>query len=259
MTLDASTLDAVDRAFLWHADQARRRLPEPLKPPPSRVEPSRQVEPPRQEEPSSQEAAIALAPAAVASVVDRAAVPTPVPEPSPEPIPEPILAAEAVAGTLADRLLQAVPDAWAHLAQQVENAYRDGAEVIAITGARRGEGRTTVVECLARTLVARGSRVECHDRGPQTPAIPTRDGRPGSCIVLVDAGVWFPGGPLRRAWLERQSLGCDAAILVRRDDQPECDARGAALEAIGLKVLGEVLTMVPADSLEEKKSSADWF
>ena len=255
MTLDASTLDAVDRAFLWHADQARRRLPEPLKPPSSRGEPSRQEVPSRRDEPSRQEAALEFAPAAAAPVVNRAAVR----EPVPEPIPEPVLAAEAGTGTLADRLLQAVPDAWAHLAQQVENACRDGAEVIAITGARRGEGRTTVVECLARTLVARGSRVECHDRGPRTPATSTRDGRPGSCIVLVDAGVWFPGGPLRRAWLERQSLGCDAAILVRRDDQPECDARGAALEAIGLKVLGEVLTMVPVDSPEEKTSSADWF
>jgi hypothetical protein len=145
-------------------------------------------------------------------------------------------------GTLVDRLLRVVPQAWAHLAQRVEDAHRGGAEVIAITGARRGEGRSTLVECLARVLAAGGRRVECHDRVPLelTPA-----GRDGGSIVLVDAGVWFPGGPLRRAWLERQSLGCHAAILVRRADQPACEARGAALEAVGLKVLGEVLTMVP--------------
>jgi len=143
-------------------------------------------------------------------------------------------------GSLVDRLLRVVPHAWAHLATRVEDAQREGAEVIAITGARRGEGRTTLVECLTQTLVARGRRVECLDRAPLELA---STGRDGGRIVLVDAGIWFPAGPLRRAWLERQSLGCHAVILVRRADQPACEARAAALEAVGLKVLGEVLTM----------------
>ena len=34
-------------------------------------------------------------------------------------------------------------------------------------------------------------------------------------------------------------------MLVRRADQPECVARGTAVESVGLKFLGEVLTMVP--------------
>ena len=55
-----------------------------------------------------------------------------------------------------------------------------------------------------------------------------------------------PSGPLRRAWLERQSLGCHAVLLVRRADEPECPAREPALEAIGVRVLGEVVTRVPA-------------
>jgi len=149
---------------------------------------------------------------------------------------------DSEAGTLVERLLRAVPQAWAYLARRVEEAHCDGAEVIAITGARRGEGRTTVVACLAQTLAARGRQVECHYRVPgELPA----SGGNGGTIVLVDAGVWFPGGPLRRAWLARQSLGCQAAILVRRADQPECAARGVAIESVGLKVLGEVLTMVP--------------
>lgn len=229
MTLDASTLDAVDLAFLWHADQARRRLPQSLETRPTRERPA------SREETSSGEAALAWGPAAAVSVADRTAV---LPAASP-----PILAADE--GTLVGRLLQAIPDVWDHLGERVEDAHRGGVEVIAITGARRGEGRTTVVACLARTLEARGRRVECHDRVPLTLAMPSRHGHHGGSIVLVDAGVWFPGGPLRRAWLERQSLGCHAAILVRRADQPACDARGAALEAIGLKVLGEVLTMTP--------------
>jgi hypothetical protein len=84
----------------------------------------------------------------------------------------------------------------------------------------------------------------CHDRVPleTEPALSPED----SPLVLVDAGVWFPGGPLRRSWLQSQSIGCDAAIVVRRAGQPECPARGAALESIGLKVLGEVVTMTPS-------------
>jgi len=215
MTPANATLDAVDRAFLWHAERARRQPPRPTQPV-SSVAASRASD------------AIAPQPAAVAPVPAAVIQPPPM--------------IDHLTGTLVDRLLRVVPQAWAHLAQRVEDAHRDGAEVIAITGARRGEGRSTLVECLARVLAAGGRRVECHDRAPLelTPA-----GRDGGSIVLVDAGVWFPGGPLRRAWLERQSLGCHAAILVRRADQPACEARGAALEAVGLKVLGEVLTMVP--------------
>ena len=215
MTPATATLDAVDRAFLWHADRARRH---PSRPP--------QV--------LSNGAAVAVSEAivprpAAAALVPAAAI-------HPQPITDDGM------GTLVDRLLRVVPHAWSHLAKRVEDAHRDGAEVIAITGARRGEGRTTLVGCLARALMARGRRVECHDRVPLELA---SAGRENGTIVLVDAGVWFPGGPLRRAWLERQSLGCHAVILVRSADQPACPARGVALEAVGLKVLGEVLTMTP--------------
>ena len=215
MTPATATLDAVDRAFLWHADRARRH-------------PSR----PSQVLSTSAAAAVseAIAPRpAAAALMPAAAI-------HPQPI------SDDGMGTLVDRLLRVVPHAWSHLAKRVEDAHRDGAEVIAITGARRGEGRTTLVGCLARALMASGRHVECHDRAPLGLASP---GREGGTIVLVDAGVWFPGGPLRRAWLERQSVGCHAVILVRSADQPACPARGVALEAVGLRVLGEVLTMTP--------------
>jgi len=215
MTPATATLDAVDRAFLWHADRARRY-------------PSRPPQVLSTGAAAAVSEAIAPRPAA-AALVPAAAI-------HPQPI------SDDGMGTLVDRLLRVVPDAWSHLAKRVEDAHRDGAEVIAITGARRGEGRTTLVGCLARALMARGRRVECHDRVPLGLASP---GREGGTIVLVDAGVWFPGGPLRRAWLERQSLGCHAVILVRSADQPACPARGVALEAVGLRVLGEVLTMTP--------------
>jgi hypothetical protein len=38
------------------------------------------------------------------------------------------------------------------------------------------------------------------------------------------------------------SLGCDAAILVRRADREPAPAWTAALAAVGVTVLGEVLT-----------------
>ena len=216
MTPATATLDAVDRAFLWHADRARRH--------PSRP---------------SQVLSIAAAAAVSEAIAPRPAAAPLVPAAAaihPQPITDDGM------GTLVDRLLRVGPHAWSHLAKRVEDAHRDGAEVIAVTGARRGEGRTTLVGCLARALMARGHRVECHDRVPLEMA---SAGPEGGTIVLVDVGVWFPGGPLRRAWLERQSLGCHAVILVRSADQPACPARAVALEAVGLKVLGEVLTMTP--------------
>jgi hypothetical protein len=222
MTPATAVLDVVDRSFLWHADQARRQ------PPRGPQAPSVAADGAVRETSRPQPAAAAQVPDSAAAVIASS------------------LLTDDGMGSLVDRLLRVVPHAWAHLATRVEDAHREGAEVIAITGARRGEGRTTFVECLTQTLVARGRRVECHDRAPLELA--SRSGGGGS-IVLVDAGIWFPAGPLRRAWLERQSLGCHAVILVRRADHPACEARAAALEAVGLKVLGEVLTMTqPATS-----------
>jgi len=249
MTPSTAMLDAVDRAFLWRADRARRHLAESVEPEAVPVAPwqsdSPQAETIRDHAPDGE-----AAPAwATASVGATAAVLAPVLAPV-LPIRTTTAPSELVvdpdADTLVDRLLRAVPQAWANLAQRVEDAHRDGAEVIAVTGARRGEGRTTMIECLSRTLAARGRHVECRASVPLELSMPSAStGDRGGCIVLVDAGVWFPGGPFRKAWLARQSIGCQAAILVRRADQPECAARGVALEAVGLKVLGEVLTMVP--------------
>jgi hypothetical protein len=231
-TLPASTLDALDRAFLWRADQARQWPTESLEIIASRAETEglevSAVAAVREAEPAPAAVNVAaMAASSAAAATTGIAVPAPGED------------------SLVDRLLRTVPDAWSHLAQRVEDAHRDGGLVIAVTGARHGEGRTTLVECLRRTLLARGRRVACCACAPVDVETVLRADDPGGCIVLVDAGIWFPGGPLRRGWLERQSLGCNAVILVRRADQPECPARGVALEAVGLKVIGEVLTMSP--------------
>jgi hypothetical protein len=147
------------------------------------------------------------------------------------------------ATTLVERLLGVVPGEWQSLAERVEEACGRGTCVIAVAGGCPGEGRSTVVACLARTLADRGHMVEVLDRAPVE--LPAASGRSRCSIALVDAGVWFPGGPLRRSWLARRSLGCQAAILVRRADAPEWAGREAALAAVGVVVLGEVLTMAP--------------
>lgn len=207
MTPAAPSLDAVDRAFLWHRDHLRTRsCPDLTK--------------------SSAKAVESDVPPATAS--------------------RPLSIHDDGVGSVVDRLLRMVPQDFERLAQRVEQAHQGGACVIAITGARRGEGRTTLTECLARTLMKRGCHVECHS---SVPLAPSSSGRYGDSVMLVDPGVWFPGGPLRRSWLEKQSLGCHAVILVRRADQPACEARPRLLESIGLRVLGEVLTMAPVPSL----------
>ncbi len=144
-----------------------------------------------------------------------------------------------------ERLLGQAPEEWAALAAHVESARQRGLRVIAVAGGRAGEGRTTVVQCLAETLRTRGRDVCCtaaHELalasvGPDGRG-PTHDKR----IIIVDAGIWFPPGPIRRALLQVASLGCEAAILVRRAGAAGGTARQAALEAIGVEVLGEVLT-----------------
>jgi len=207
MPLAAAALDPVDMAFLRRADALAR--------PAAAVSPS--------DTPSS------------AHGVEPSAEPVRGSITGPMPLPR--------ATTLVDRLLAAVPEEWQALAVRVEEACAGGASVVAVAGGRPGEGRSTVVACLARTLADRGHTVEIHDRPPvEGPPAPRR-GR--WSIALVDAGVWFPGGPLRRSWLVKRSLGCQAAILVRRADEPECRAREAAVTAVGVVVLGEVLTMAP--------------
>jgi len=146
---------------------------------------------------------------------------------------------------LVERLLAAAWDDWHALAACVEDARLAGRRVIAVAGSRSGEGRTTLVACLAAALRARGRDVVCvqpHDCAEAAGAGSRLHDRR---IVLLDAGVWFPPGPLHRQRLMVSSLGVDAAILVRRADAPGGTARRAALESLGIEVLGEVLTFTP--------------
>ena len=152
---------------------------------------------------------------------------------------------EAVAADLVDRLLEQAHEAWQSLAARVEQAHAEGLRVVAVAGAERGEGRSTVVAGIARALQQRGRRVVCSTQAPlvtEESDVPPDD----ETIVLVDAGVWFPPGPIRRKVLARCALGCDTLLFVRRQDVPECLAYQQALAAIGMPVLGVVLTFAGA-------------
>ena len=147
---------------------------------------------------------------------------------------------------LVPRLLVAGGRQWAILATEVEAARLAGHRAIAVTGGARAEGRTTLVACLARTLRDRGGDVVVVAGGMAAlgPRGAPADGgrRHDKRIVLVDAGIWFPPGPIRRPRLLMASLGCDAAILVRRADREPAPAWATALAAVGVTVLGEVVT-----------------
>jgi|LakMenEpi03Aug12_release.lakeMendotaPanAssembly.Ray.scaffolds.fasta_scaffold204974_2 hypothetical protein len=159
--------------------------------------------------------------------------------------PTPLADASLADAPLVDRLLRAAWDDWHALAACVEDARLAGRRVIAVAGSRPGEGRTTLVACLAAALRARGRDVVCAQPHDCAEAAGAGSRLHDRRIVLLDAGVWFPPGPLHRQRLMVSSLGVDAAILVRRADAPGGTARRAALESLGIEVLGEVLTFTP--------------
>jgi hypothetical protein len=142
-------------------------------------------------------------------------------------------------------LLAEYPEQWGRLARHVEAAWSAGERVVAVAGRARGDGVSTVVRGLVHVLRQRGAALTCLDTHPARADEETdsaADGRP----VLVDGGVWFPPGPVHRGRLVRAALGCHAAVLVRRTGRFPCPAHAAALAALGIRVLGEVVTF--ADS-----------
>ena len=237
------TLDAIDRAFIARWEQRVATGP-----PPADVE--------------AGPASAAWRPAAT----EAAVAPTPpADEGSLGGTREPSDAAPAAAllradPSLVERLLAAGRDQWLALAAEVEAARLAGHRVIAIAGGERGEGRTTLVACLARVLRDRGREVIVHastaDLAPGD-AGPVDGGRlHDKRVVLVDAGVWFPPGPIRRQRVLVASLGCDAAILVRRADRQPAPARETVLAAVGVTPLGEVLTFAAAAHAAASPSGA---
>lgn len=146
-------------------------------------------------------------------------------------------------GPIVDRLLHAAWPEWNGLAAHLEAARLRGRRVFAVAGGEPREGRTTLVECMATVLRERGRDVSCTTPQELAAAAASSAGHShDKRILLVDAGIWFPPGPIRRHWLARCVLGSEAAILVRRADRRPTAARHTVLESLGIEVLGEVLT-----------------
>jgi hypothetical protein len=164
------------------------------------------------------------------------------PEPAPVPgPPQPAALPEAAAcdQSLVGRLLAEAAPQWQAIADRIEAARGRGRRVIAVAGCDRGEGRTTLLAAVARVLRSRGREVVVVEPADLPTAVGVAHDKR---IVLVDAGVWFPPGPIRRQRLLFVSHGCEAVVVVRRAGRPLAPAIDAALEAIGVEPLGEVVT-----------------
>jgi hypothetical protein len=151
---------------------------------------------------------------------------------------------------LLSKLLESVPDQWIQIAEQIEAAQAVGCRVVAITAGQPGAGVTTVARGAFLTLQGRGRRVACVSKPPlQCRDLKAREHHADRAdIVIVDAGIWFPPGPIRQRQVAQLAFGCDAVILVRRADRAAVPAQGETLTACGLRVLGEVITFEMASS-----------
>lgn len=160
---------------------------------------------------------------------------------------------------LLSKLLESVPDQWIQIAEQIEAAQAVGCRVFAITAGQPGAGVTTVARGAFLTLQGRGRRVACVSKPPlQCRDLKAREHHADRAdIVIVDAGIWFPPGPIRQRQVAQLAFGCDAVILVRRADRAAVPAQGETLTACGLRVLGEVITFEMASSPDDSAEPPD--
>jgi hypothetical protein len=197
----------------------------------------------------------AALPAAAATVA-----PPPV---DPQAVAMQAVAMQAVAMQFGDpllsKLLESVPDQWIQIAEQIEAAQAVGCRVFAITAGQPGAGVTTVARGAFLTLQGRGRRVACVSKPPlQCRDLKAREHHADRAdIVIVDAGIWFPPGPIRQRQVAQLAFGCDAVILVRRADRAAVPAQGETLTACGLRVLGEVITFEMASSPDDSAEPPD--
>lgn len=83
-----------------------------------------------------------------------------------------------------ERLLETEDRYFRSVGQRLKEATRDGHHVVMITGARRGEGRTTLALCLARCAAQAGVRVAVVDADLDNPQLGNQLGMEPSCSWL---------------------------------------------------------------------------
>lgn len=230
------TFDLLDRAFLQAASAGQRRTA-------------------ADSQPASAGRAAALQPAAVPASAEFAPIAhsaAALPDVGGKPA-----EADPADGTVC-RLIEEFPDQWAAVLAAVEGARRVGSRVIAIAGHEPGEGRTTLLHGLSRLLTERGWQVTPFATATAWWQELVGDGatwqwrqvQPANAddrdLVLVDAGIWFPPGPLRPRHLLLTMFGYDAVLLMRHHDFPASPVRQAAIHKAGLRAIGEVVSFAPA-------------
>ena len=154
------------------------------------------------------------------------------------------------------RLLEKVPGQWLDFAKSIESEVREGRQVIAIVGGVPGEGCSTIARGLVSTLRCRGWDVAALD---DTHAIDRQDifsMNAEKKVVVVDAGAWFPPGPIQHNRISELSNGFDAVVLVRRASKAPSAARATVIRNVGLHLIGEVETFVTNQGLSPHRSEA---
>lgn len=164
-------------------------------------------------------------------------------------------AAFSAADALLAQLLEDHPEQWWTVADRVCAAREAGHRVIAIAGHRSGEGRTTLMRGVAVMLEHLDWQVKMVESAtawwreligdPATWQWRQQALEGDRDVVLVDAGIWFPPGPLRIHQLRNATFGFDAVLMVRHHDVSPCPASEQALAATGVRLIGEVVSFAP--------------
>lgn len=85
---------------------------------------------------------------------------------------------------ICDRLLEVENRYFKHVGQRLEMATKQGHHVLMIAGSRRGEGRTSLALCLARSAAESGVNVAIIDADFRNPQLGTRLGMETPCSWL---------------------------------------------------------------------------
>lgn len=147
------------------------------------------------------------------------------------------------------RLLQKVPEQWLGFAKSIESEVQENRSVIAIVGGVPGEGCSTIARGLVSTLRCRGWNVTALEGAQVIDRQQIFGSNEEKRVAIVDAGAWFPPGPIQHDRITALSDGYDAVVLVRRASKAPSAARATVIKNVGLHLIGEVETFVNEEGI----------
>lgn len=134
-----------------------------------------------------------------------------------------------------ERLLETEERYFRSVGQRLKDATQDSHHVVMITGARRGEGRTTLALCLARCAARAGVSVALVDADLDNPQL-------GSQLGMETPGTWLAvvagKSPLSEAGVASLEDGLTLFPLTQaeaREAPPDAPALRAVLRAIAVQ------------------------